>query len=56
MNTRAGTAYYISPEVLTGRYDYSCDVWSLGVIVFMMLSGYPPFDGKTDTDIIDKVK
>lgn len=56
MNTRAGTAYYISPEVLTGDYNESCDIWSIGVILYMMLSGYPPFDGENDLQIIEAVK
>ena len=32
MSTRAGTPYYISPEVLEGKYDEGCDIWSLGII------------------------
>ena len=32
MSTRAGTPYYISPEVLEGKYDEGCDIWSLGKI------------------------
>jgi serine/threonine-protein kinase LATS1/2 len=43
-----GTNNYIAPEVLQGHaYDYACDWWSLGVIVFEMLYGYPPFASKT---------
>lgn len=51
-----GTPYYVAPEVLMGRYNAKCDVWSLGVICFMLVSGYPPFSGGTDTEVLMAVR
>jgi calcium-dependent protein kinase len=53
-----GTPYYISPETLdkSRKYDEKCDVWSLGVLAYMLCSGRAPFKGRTDDEIIASVK
>lgn len=56
MNTKAGTPYYISPEVLTGNYNCLCDMWSCGCILYILLCGYPPFYGENDQDILRMVQ
>jgi serine/threonine protein kinase len=51
-----GTTYYMSPEVLSYSYDERCDIWSLGVILYMMVTGAPPFDGDKEIEIIENIK
>ncbi len=55
MNTPNGTPYYIAPEVLKGSYTQECDNWSMGVVMFIMLSGRPPYGGKNNHDILNNV-
>lgn len=56
MHQMYGTPYYIAPEVLRGDYNEKCDIWSVGVILFIMLSGKPPFNGPTEDIILKRVK
>jgi len=51
-----GTSYYIAPEVILSNYDEKCDLWSVGVILYLLLTGKPPFDGENDKEVIKKVR
>jgi calcium-dependent protein kinase len=51
MKTLVGTSLYMAPEVLKGIYDYRCDVWSAGVILYLMIAGCTPFNGETDAEV-----
>eukprot|EP01098_Paradermamoeba_levis_P006748 TRINITY_DN2807_c0_g1_i2.p1 TRINITY_DN2807_c0_g1~~TRINITY_DN2807_c0_g1_i2.p1 ORF type:complete len:142 (-),score=31.87 TRINITY_DN2807_c0_g1_i2:251-676(-) len=54
--TRCGTPHYVAPEVVQGcPYDGAVDLWALGVITYIMLCGYPPFYGKTDNVIFERI-
>merc|ERR1719461_2180046 len=59
LTTKVGTAYYSAPEVLAirvARYGQECDLWSCGVIMYVLLSGRSPFFGKTDVEVMQRVR
>ena len=55
MKSKVGTLYYISPEIIKGNYDEKCDIWACGVILYILLCGYPPFSGNTDKEVYNLI-
>ena len=51
-----GTPYYMSPEMIDGSFCPESDIWSVGVIVYLMLTGIYPFDIKDGEDLFEKIK
>ena len=56
LTEKLGTPYYIAPEVLAKKYNEKCDIWSIGVITYMLLCGRAPFHGDSDQDIFNSIK
>ncbi len=57
MTSTVGTSYYVAPEVLAGNYQgAACDLWSLGIIIYMLISGTAPYDGINDKEILNAIR
>lgn len=50
-----GTKYYLAPEVITKKYNHKCDIWSAGVLLFMLLTGKTPFRGDSENELFDNI-
>lgn len=50
-----GTIAYTAPEVIRGSFDSKCDVWSIGIIIFTLMCGEPPFVGADDVKIANAI-
>ena len=55
MSAIAGSAFTLAPEVLKRSYGRECDLWSVGVITYFLLTSQMPFNGKNNKEIFDKV-
>ena len=55
MDSQIGTIYFMSPEIIKGSYNEKCDIWSLGIILYYLLCGYPPFVGANDSQLIQSI-
>jgi len=56
LTEKKGTAFYVAPQVISRRYDNKCDLWSVGVIMYTLITGNVPFHGVDDLDTLTKVR
>jgi calcium-dependent protein kinase len=56
MTNMRGTKYYLAPEVIRKTYNYKCDIWSAGILLFMLVTGKTPFKGKSEVELFDNIK
>ena len=56
LNSIVGSPYYVAPEVLEGSYDEKCDCWSIGIIMYVLLYGGPPFYAQDKVELYEKIK
>ena len=57
LKTIAGTPHYMAPEIIRGKlYDNKCDTWSMGVLLYVFMSGYLPFQAEKKNVLFDKIQ
>jgi calcium-dependent protein kinase len=52
---RVGSPYYMAPEMIEGNFSYATDTWSIGVILYVMMTGTQPFQGKDQNEVFEKI-
>lgn len=52
----AGTPYYMAPEVIDQPHKERCDIWSVGVLVYVLLTGYRPFEGENREEVLHNIQ
>ena len=55
MHSTVGTPLYVAPEVIKGKYNLKCDIWSAGIILYLMITGVPPFVATRTSEILTAV-
>lgn len=56
MKTKVGAPYFVSPQILAGKYTEATDMWTVGTVMYILLCGYPPFFGDSDAEILTRVR
>jgi len=56
LNKKVGNPYYIAPEVLKRRYTEKCDIWSCGIIMYILLCGKPPYCGCSEKEVLEMIE
>lgn len=56
LKTKVGAPYFVSPQILAGKYTEATDMWTVGTIMYILLCGYPPFFGDSDAEILSRVR
>ena len=55
MHSQVGTAFYVAPEVLKGKYNFKCDIWSVGIILYLMITGTAPYPAQHSEELFNAI-